>query len=538
MSGNIRIPPESTGPRIATTQRYVLEFDAQTIAFAVGDVVTGATSSATGEVTGVMTDGYAANAGRLYLKEVTGTFQDNENLQVSAVTRAVVDTSNESFAEWSYQQNVLTDADDPTRNQHVDQYGSAQMTFKDGAPSIGAFGGLTTGETQIIKEYRFAYDGRDSDFYDTTASGATLARDANKGVMLFTNPTTTGASVSRTSHFYHPYVPGIGHRVEMTIQVGDTGKANVTRRWGYYDDDNGIFWELNGTDLRLCLRTNVTGSVVDAHISSTDFNVDALDGNGESGFDIDVSKANIFWIDLQWLGAGRVRSGIILSDGSKQVAHVYENANIANLPYMKTATLPLRVEQINTGTAASTSELNWSCGVVKHDSKVDIIGPRFSTDSGALTNVQTSDGDLPIMAVRPKTTFNSETNRAIFRFVSLSLGNVGASNDTIIYRVWATDSTNLTAASFSSIGTTSAFEVDTSSTAIANSVLAKQIASFMVMQGSTEFIQIQTPVNVHDVELFLDADGTTQKALVVTADNVGTANTEAWMGVNWMELHN
>ena len=456
MAGNIQIPPESTGPRVATIQYYVLDFDTQTSEFAVNDAITGATSGATATVVGVTHEGYAANAGRLYLKDVTGTFEDNENIQVSAITYAVSDTSTTSFAEYSYQQSVITAVNNPTRSLEIDSYGSAQITFKDGAPTIGAFGGLKVSEQQIIKEYRFAYSDLSSLFYDDITGGATIARDSNKSVMLLSCPTTSGDAVTRTTHYYHPYIPGIGQRIEMTIQVGDTGKANVTRRWGYYDDLNGIFWELNGSTVRLGLRSDTTGSVVTDYVDQSNWSVDKLDGTGESLFTLDVSKANIFWIDLQWLGAGRVRAGVILSDGSTQVAHIFENANIANLPYMRTGTLPLRVEQINTGTSASTSELNWACGVVKHDSKVDIVGPRYSTDNGDPANVQTSDGNLPIMAIRPKTTLGGEENRSIFRFSALDMGNIG--DNGLVFRIWATDSTNLTSASFSSIGPTSGFE--------------------------------------------------------------------------------
>lgn len=72
---------------------WVLNFDAGSAAIAVDDVVTGATSSATGKVlidpvieSGTIGGGDAA--GYLVLTDVSGTFQDDENLQVSASTKA------------------------------------------------------------------------------------------------------------------------------------------------------------------------------------------------------------------------------------------------------------------------------------------------------------------------------------------------------------------------------------------------------------------------------------------------------------------
>jgi hypothetical protein len=81
-------------PRPSQASYYVLNFDAGTVAIAEGDIVTGATSGATGKalIAGVVSSGsYGGSdaAGHLVLTNVTGTFQDNENLQVSSVTRAM-----------------------------------------------------------------------------------------------------------------------------------------------------------------------------------------------------------------------------------------------------------------------------------------------------------------------------------------------------------------------------------------------------------------------------------------------------------------
>ncbi|MGI9568524.1 MAG: hypothetical protein ACR2PH_02010, partial [Desulfobulbia bacterium] len=376
--GNIRIPPDSTGAKVGVVERAQLQYDTLTGSFAVGDVVTGATSSANGTITGIDTFGYAAASGLLYLENTTGTFVDDENIQIAAVTQAVVDLTNQVYETVKFQQNIVSDPETPTYMQRVSEFGEARVSFADGAPTFGAFGSLSVGESQVIKDYRFAYEGCDAEFYDTTASGGTLTWEANASVMLFSTTTTSGSESTRTSHFYHPYAPGVGHRVEMTVQIGDEGKTNVRRRWGYFDDNNGIFFELNGTSLRLGLRSNATGSVVNGYVDQADWNNDPADGTGRIDFDLDVSKANIYFIDLQWLGAGRVRLGAILPSGEQRVFHVYENANITNLPYMRTATLPLRIEQTNTGTAASSSEMRWACASVKHTSKVLITGDAFS----------------------------------------------------------------------------------------------------------------------------------------------------------------
>ena len=83
-------------PAPSDAEYYVLSFDAGSAEIAEDDTVTGVDSSATGiaVVDGIVTSGtYGGNdaAGDLILYNISGTFQNNENLQVSAQTRAVSD---------------------------------------------------------------------------------------------------------------------------------------------------------------------------------------------------------------------------------------------------------------------------------------------------------------------------------------------------------------------------------------------------------------------------------------------------------------
>lgn len=66
--------------------------------FVIGDTVTGATSGATGVVTGSSNQASDRQAGYITLKTVTGTFQDNEELQVGGNARASVNGAQEDIA--------------------------------------------------------------------------------------------------------------------------------------------------------------------------------------------------------------------------------------------------------------------------------------------------------------------------------------------------------------------------------------------------------------------------------------------------------
>lgn len=85
-------------PLASEASYWLLNFDAGTAAVAEGATVTGATSGASGKAlqAGVVSTGsYVGNnaAGYLVLTDVAGTFADNENLQVSGVTKCVANGS-------------------------------------------------------------------------------------------------------------------------------------------------------------------------------------------------------------------------------------------------------------------------------------------------------------------------------------------------------------------------------------------------------------------------------------------------------------
>lgn len=109
--GNITISATSGGTlTIDGTTVWWIPYDGGTSTVpAIGDTITGATSSASGECIGVFT-GYAVApsagggampaTGYIKLRSKSGTFQDNENLQVAGVTKAVVNSSTGGMRGW------------------------------------------------------------------------------------------------------------------------------------------------------------------------------------------------------------------------------------------------------------------------------------------------------------------------------------------------------------------------------------------------------------------------------------------------------
>jgi hypothetical protein len=90
----------------------------------------------------------------------------------------------------------------------------------------------------------------------------------------------------------------------------------------------------------------IISKTVDTKIPQSDFNLDTIDGNGPSGYNIDLSKMQMFYIDYSWYGAGFVRWGIRATDGNVIYVHKMPNNNINEESYMRSGNLPGRYETI------------------------------------------------------------------------------------------------------------------------------------------------------------------------------------------------
>jgi len=275
-----------------------------------------------------------------------------------------------------------------------------------------AFGRLriSTPLTLFDSSHRFA----DNGLWVTanTAGNSSFSFVENQSTVDMTVGTTANAEVIRETTKVFSYQPGKSLLIMNTFAM-EPPKANVRQRVGYFGTSNGIYLENDGTTNYLVLRSNTSSTVTETRVSQSNWNIDKFDGTGyssqsgglEHSGGLDVSKTNIFWMDIEWLGVGDVRCGFVV-DGKMVPAHIFHNDNRNTVPYMTTATLPLRMEIKNTGVTASNSTLSQICSTVISEGGYQLYGSQQAVQTPITTPVDlpTAGTFYPVVSIRLKTT--------------------------------------------------------------------------------------------------------------------------------------
>ena len=88
----------------------------------------------------------------------------------------------------------------------------------------------------------------------------------------------------------------------------------------------------------------IISQTVDTKVPQSQWNIDKCDGTGPSGFNLDLTKMQMFYIDYSWYGAGFVRWGFRGPTGDIIYCHKVANNNLNTEAYMRSGNLPARYE--------------------------------------------------------------------------------------------------------------------------------------------------------------------------------------------------
>lgn len=303
------------------------------------------------------------------------------------------------------------------------------------ADVIDAFGRLKVSQPFTLFDSQHRY--QENDKWDTsTSTGGSITFRTNESAVDINVTTTSGSKVTRETKRVFAYQPGKSLLILSTF-VFASKKTNLRQRIGYFGTQNGIYLEQNNNDVYLVLRTYVGGSVDDStyRVAQSSWNGDRFNGTGESGRTIDFTKANIMWMDVEWLGVGDVRVGFIV-DGRPVIAHTFHNDNLRTTTYMTTASLPLRMEIENTGTTDSVSTAKQICNSVMSEAGYEGFSRRYNVtkNGSAGTTLTTAGTQYPMVGIRLN---SSRLDSVIVPSNISAVLEETASNkpDTVLYRI-------------------------------------------------------------------------------------------------------
>ena len=297
---------------------------------------------------------------------------------------------------------------------------SPGVTITDSA-NLDAFSRLRVSNPLVLHNSQFTYD-LVPVIYEpiTNGTGATVTFDStNRCALLTFASTPTGGKAYMQSFEYLPYQPGRSQLIFITFNMLG-GVANTLKFAGYSDGTNGIEFQLNGTTKQFVIYSGTSAG--NETVTQSSWNIDPLDGTGASGITLDVTKTQILIIDIQALYVGRVRVGFDMG-GQVVYAHEFLHANIFIYPYAQTVNLPVRCGMTCTGTVSTT--MNFICSAVISEGgseDINVYGYTFQQDSGV---VSVGTGGTHVLSLRPRTTFNSITNRSRVAFIDVEIYNAG-----------------------------------------------------------------------------------------------------------------
>ena len=83
---------------------------------------------------------------------------------------------------------------------------------------------------------------------------------------------------------------------------------------------------------------------IDTKVPQEEWTIDPCDGTGPTGYNLDLSKIQMIYMDYSWYGAGKIRFGFKTTGGEVQYTHEFTHNNNLFESYFRSGNLPARYE--------------------------------------------------------------------------------------------------------------------------------------------------------------------------------------------------
>jgi hypothetical protein len=104
---------------------------------------------------------------------------------------------------------------------------------------------------------------------------------------------------------------------------------------------------------------------IDTKVAQNNWNIDPCDGTGETGYNLDLTKIQMAYMDYSWYGAGKIRFGFKDQNGHVKYVHEFRHNNRLTESYFRSGNLPARYEIESSGISTHTPTLfHWGTSVM------------------------------------------------------------------------------------------------------------------------------------------------------------------------------
>jgi len=327
------------------------------------------------------------------------------------------------------------------------------------------------------------------------------------------------------------YASGKSQEILMTFNDFAL-ETNAVKRVGYfthldstagYDTDlDGLWLESDGANSVVSINVYKTGTQIESTAQAS-WNLDPLDGTGESGLTWDWDGNTIFFLDFEWLGIGRIRWGVV-HDGIVIYFHESNFSQASTGVYMSTPNQPIRATLRQTG--AGTASFNFICSTVGSEGAINKLGKILSDNLGtSIINANSTSNVYALLGI------SLQSAKADTLVDLLDFSVLATTNDNQLIQIWL----NPTVA-----GTFTYNNVTNSAVAIAKGDTGGGASTTTVTGGTllySQYVSSQTatPINLENaIRLGMDIDFTTDKIVLTTRPL--TTNSDVTGSITWREL--
>ena len=402
---------------------------------------------------------------------------------------------------------------------------NSDVTLKN-TEQVDSFGRLRVSNPVTLFESQNRYKLNEKFFSNLIGTGTTVNYiQAQSSANLFVT-SNVNDFVGRESRYVFNYQPGKS-LLTMSTFVVNPAKSGLVQRVGYFGTENGYYIQLGSntspttlySNVYLVERSNSLGTVSETLVAQPDWNGDKLNGSGESGKSLDITKSQIFFTDMEWLGVGSVRVGVVI-DGTFITCHTFHHANILPYTYTTTACLPVRYEIFNRAATSGTSNLNQICSTVLSEGgyepkealfvQSNVTSTTLSATLKPLCSIRLAPGRLDALAVLKQVAVAVSGPNNVARWSAIINGTLTGAN----FRAHA-NSTNI--------------QIDDSATAITG---GRVIESGFAQSGSTSTV---LPATIFEAQL--GRDSFTGTSDIITIAGIECTNSPpVYSIVAWSEL--